>query len=97
MLRPAYLRSKLIPPIATKDGGVLRTVEDARAYMLRLSKERGQRWHWQQVRELIDQEADVDAVSWKLRLAILKDAKLNLAALSERQRKPRDEPGLRRS
>ena len=93
MLRPAYLKSKLIPPIATKDGGVLRTVEDARAYMLRLSKGRGQRWHWQQVRELIDQEADVDAVTWKLRLAILKDAKLDLTALLERQRKPRREAG----
>jgi len=97
MLRPSYLKSKLIPPIATKDGGVLRTVEDADAYMLRLSKEREQRRHWQQVRELIDQEADVDAITWKLRLAILKDAKLDLTALSERQRKPRDEPGLRRS
>jgi len=59
--------------------------------------EREQRRHWQQVRELIDHEADVDAVSWKLRLAILKDAKLDLTAPSERQRKPRDEPGLPRS
>jgi hypothetical protein len=33
-------------------------------------------------RELIHQEADVDAVSWQLRLAILKDAKLVLSALS---------------
>jgi len=46
---------------------------------------------------LIDQKADVDAVSWKLWLAILKDAKLDLTALSESQRKPRDEPGLPRS
>jgi hypothetical protein len=54
-----------------------------------MGKQREQRRHWQQVCELIDQEAHVDAASWKLRLAILKDAKLNLTALSERQRKPR--------
>jgi hypothetical protein len=40
---------------------------------------RKQRRHWQQVRELIDQEADVEAVSWQLRLAILKDAKLDVS------------------
>ena len=44
--------------------------------MAAISNEREQRRHWHQVRELIDQEADVDAVSWQLRLAILKDAKL---------------------
>jgi hypothetical protein len=47
--------------------------------MAAISKGREQRRHWQQVRELIDQEADVDAVSWKLRLAILKDAKLDVS------------------
>ena len=78
MLRPAYLKSKLIPPIATKDGGVLRTVEDARAYMLRLSKEREQRRHWQESRKLILEEADGAAVSWQLRIALLKDGKLDL-------------------
>jgi hypothetical protein len=35
-LRPAYLKAKLTRPIATKDGGTLRTVGDARAYMLAL-------------------------------------------------------------
>jgi hypothetical protein len=48
--------------------------------MAAISKEREQRRHWQQVRELIDLEADVDAVSWKLRIAVLKDAKLDVAA-----------------
>ena len=38
--------------------------------MAAISREREQRRHWQQVRELIHQEADVDAVSWQLRLAI---------------------------
>jgi hypothetical protein len=36
--------------------------------MAAISKKSQQRPYWQQVRELIDQEADVDAVSWKLRL-----------------------------
>ena len=44
-----------------------------------ISHEREQRRHWRHVRELIDQEADVDTVSWKLRLAILKDAKLDVS------------------
>jgi hypothetical protein len=56
--------------------------------MAAISKKREQRRHWQQVRELIHQEADVDAVSWQLRLAILKDAKLVLSALSEPTRQP---------
>jgi hypothetical protein len=36
----AYLSQKLTRPLPTKDGGTLRTVLDARAYMLRLSKDR---------------------------------------------------------
>jgi len=44
MLRPApYLSQKLTRPILTKDGGTLRTVLDARAYMLALSKDRERR------------------------------------------------------
>ena len=40
MLRPApYLAKKLTRPIPTKDGGTLRTVLDARTYMLALSKD----------------------------------------------------------
>ena len=50
--------------------------------MAAISKEREQRRHWRQVRELIDQEADVDAVSWNLRIAVLKDAKLDVAAMA---------------
>ena len=83
MLRPVYLSKKLTPPIPTKDGGTLRTIQEGCEYMAAICKEREQRRHWQQVRELIDQEADVDAVSWKLQLAILKDAKLDLTALSK--------------
>jgi len=43
MLR-AYLSKKLTRPFPTKDGGTLRTVADARAYMLGLSKQRVVEW-----------------------------------------------------
>jgi hypothetical protein len=79
-MRPEYLSEKLTAPILTKDRGTLRTIQEGCEYMAAISKERAQRRHWQQVRELIDQEADVDAVSWKLRLAVLKDAKLDVTA-----------------
>jgi hypothetical protein len=41
MLGPEYLAEKLTPyPLPTKDGGVLRTIGDARAYMLRAENAR---------------------------------------------------------
>jgi hypothetical protein len=83
MLRPAYLSKKLIPPIPTKDGGTLRTILEACEYMATIGKERGLRPHWHQVRELMLQKAEVTAVSWRVRLAVLKDAKLDVSALSE--------------
>ena len=83
MLRPAYLSKKLTPPIPTKDGGTLRTILQACEYMAAIGKERELRPHWQQVRELMLQETDVGAVSWRVRLAVLKDAKLDVSALSE--------------
>jgi hypothetical protein len=44
MLPPEYLSQKLTPyPLPTKDGGVLRTIGDARAYMVALPKNREQR------------------------------------------------------
>ena len=76
MLCPGYLSKKLAPPISTKDGGTLRTILEACEYMAAIGKERELRPHWQQVRELMLQEADVAAV---LRLAILKDAKLDVS------------------
>ena len=42
-----YLSRKLPRPLPTKDGGTLRTVLDARAYMLRLSKDRERSARWQ--------------------------------------------------
>jgi len=83
MLRPAYLSKKLSPPIPTKDGGTLRTILEACEYMAAIGEERELRPHWQRVRELMLQEADVAPVSWEVRLAVLKDAKLDVSAVSE--------------
>jgi hypothetical protein len=50
--------------------------------MAAIGKERELRRHWQQVRKLIlDEEADVVAVSWQLQLAVLKDAKLDVTKM----------------
>ena len=83
MLISAYLSRKLTSPIPTKDGGTLRTILEACEYMAAIGKERELRPHWQQVRELMLQEAEVATVSWRVRLAVLKDAKLDVSALSE--------------
>jgi hypothetical protein len=83
MLSSAYLSRNLTLPLLTKDGGTLRTIGEACEYMAAIGKERELRPHWQQVRELMLQEADVAAVSWRVQLAVLKDAKLDVTALSE--------------
>ena len=49
--------------------------------MAAIGKERELRPHWLQIRELMLQEADVAAVTWRVRLAVLKDAKLDVSAL----------------
>src|SRR5215470_7669518 len=74
MLSPAYLTRKLTSPIPTKDGGTLSTIGEACEYMAAIGKERELRPHWQRVRELMLQEADVAALSSRVQLAVLKDA-----------------------
>jgi hypothetical protein len=78
-LRPEYLSQNLAAPIHTKDGGMLRTIQDACDYMAAISKEREQLPHWQHVRNLIMEEPDVTADSWQFRLAVLKDAKIDVS------------------
>jgi hypothetical protein len=70
LLRPAYLSQKLDRPLATKDGGTLRTVLDARTYMLALSEDREHRAQWQRAAELLLAEADVAALSMHIELAL---------------------------
>jgi hypothetical protein len=44
-----------------------------------IGDERGTRSHWQKVRQMILVKANVAAVSWQVRLALLKDAKLDVS------------------
>jgi hypothetical protein len=46
-LSPAHLRIKLTRPLPIKDGGVLRAVEDVRAYMTAVLKHRETSAQWQ--------------------------------------------------
>jgi hypothetical protein len=78
---PAYLSKKLTRPLPTKDGGTLRTVAEARAYMLGLSKARELSARWQRAAELLLGEADVAAVSTQIELALFYDAKLDVATM----------------
>jgi hypothetical protein len=92
MLSSSYLSRKLTSPIPTKDGGTLSTIGETREYMAAIGEERGLLPHWQRVRELMLQEAEVVALSSRVRLAVLKDAKLDVTALSEPIERWIDEP-----
>jgi hypothetical protein len=81
LVRPAYLSQKLIRPLRTKDGGILRTVLDARTYMLALSEDRGLRAQWQRAAELLLAEADVADFSRQVELALFYDAKLDVSQI----------------
>jgi hypothetical protein len=77
MLRE-YLAEKLTPyPLPTKDGGVLRTIGDARAYMLALPKNREQRAHWQHACRLLLQQAGAAVLTRQVHLALFMDGKLD--------------------
>jgi hypothetical protein len=78
LLRPEYLSQELDRPLPTKDGGILRTVIDARTYMLGLSKARELCPRWQRAGELLLAEADAAALSAAVELALFYDAKLVL-------------------
>jgi hypothetical protein len=81
MLRPEYLAEKLTPyPLPTKDGGVLRTIGDARAYMMALPKKREQRAHWQHAYQLLLQVAGAAAFTRQVHLALFMDGKLDASA-----------------
>ena len=80
--RASYLSRKLSRPLPTKDGGTLRTVLDARAYMIRLSKDRERSARWQKAAQLLLAKADVDAVSRQLELALFYDGKLDVRAMA---------------
>ena len=51
--RPAYLSQKPTRPVPTKQGGLLRTIAEARDYMLALPDHRELRQSWQRAAELL--------------------------------------------
>jgi hypothetical protein len=54
-----YLSQKLSRPILTKDGATLRTVGDARDYMLAMPDARAMREQWQVAAKMIIEHASV--------------------------------------
>jgi hypothetical protein len=86
--RPAYLAKKLSYALPTKDGEVLRTIQDARDHLLTLPPQRALRNHWQQACKLILDEADPAAVSQQVHRALFMDSKLDLSEF-ERMNSPR--------
>jgi hypothetical protein len=78
MLPNEYLSERLMPhPLPTKDGGVLRTVEDARAYILTLPKTRRSRAHWKRASLLLMEEVGAAALTRQVHLALVMDGKLD--------------------
>ena len=73
-------------PLREKHGNTIRTLNDARAYMLALEKRRPgitKRQHWQSAAsKLIDaaEGGEVDAVAKQLRLALLLEGLLDMSA-----------------
>ena len=75
-----YLAQRLTPyPLPTKDSGLLRTVGDARIYLLTLPKARKMRAHWQHTSRLLLQEAGAAALTRQVHLALFMDGKLDAA------------------
>jgi hypothetical protein len=78
ILRTEYLSERLTPhPLPTKDGGVLRTVGDARAYILTLPKNRKSRAHWKRASLLLLQEVGAPALTRQVQVALVMDGKLD--------------------
>jgi hypothetical protein len=77
--RPAYLAAKLSYALPTKDGEVLRTIQDARDYLLTLRPQGELRNHWRQACKLILDEADPADVTSQFHRALFMDSKLDLS------------------
>ena len=92
MLPSEYLSERLTPhPLPTKDGGVLRTVGDARGYILTLPKTRKSRAHWKRASLLLQEEVGAAALTQQVQAALVMDGKLD--PTFERIRNARRWPG----
>ena len=81
VVRPtSYLLKKLVLPLPIKGGGLLRTVDDARAYVLALPSPVQPEWElaW----TLISREADIPAVTRQVLIALLLADQLDLKVLA---------------
>ena len=77
-----YLAKPLTPnPLPTKDGGLLRTIGDARAYMLALSEE-PERDHWKPAYRLLVHGAGAAPLTLQVYVALLKDGQLDLERMT---------------
>jgi len=65
--RTEYLAANLTRPVPTKDRGILRTVADARDYILALPDDR-ESHYWEHTAKMILDQADVADVSRKVEL-----------------------------
>ena len=82
MFSPDYLAEPLTPyPLPTKDGGLLRTIGDARAYMLALSEEREWLDHWKPAYRLLVHGAGAAPLTLQVYVALSKDGQLDLEEL----------------
>lgn len=69
---------KLKPPVETRSGETLRTLEDARAYVLSLPRKVQDRTEWQHVAKLMMEAAEggsLEAVTRQVVLALLLSGK----------------------
>jgi|SoiMethySBSTD1v2_1073268.scaffolds.fasta_scaffold1344993_1 hypothetical protein len=78
--RTEYLAANLTRPVPTKDRGILRTVADARDYILALPDDR-ESHYWEHTAKMILDQADVADVSRRVELALFYDGKLDLLTL----------------
>ena len=91
MLPSEYLSERLTPhPLPTKDGGVLRTVGDARGYILTLPKTRKSRAHWKRASLLLQEEVGAAALTQQVQAALVMDGKLDptFERISNARRRP---------
>jgi hypothetical protein len=78
-MTPDYLAKPLTPyPLPTRDGWMLRTINDVRAYILALPKKRQRRGHWGRARQLLMKKAGAAAVTQQVHLALSSDDELDV-------------------
>ena len=80
LLTPASPERLTPYPLPTKDRGVLRTIGDARVYMLALSKEREWLDHWKAAYRLLVVGAGAAELTRQVQLALSRDGQLDVEA-----------------